>query len=150
MTNLLNTNKMALKKKKEEAPASLNIEQAAALFIRYYNEKKEAEKNEKRYKEMLVEHVKQHPELVNDGKAELPDGVVVELRRRLKGSYDEDKMSMDWLNDFVDEPGCAEAVTIKLDEKVLLAGVETDRARQLLEDIAFMVEENETYAVTVR
>lgn len=141
---------MALKKKKEEAPASLNIEQVRDLYLKFNRERTEAEKQEKVYKEKLVEWVKQHPELVKDNKADLGCGVTVEIRERLKGSWDENELSMLWLNQFIDEPGCAEAVTIKLDEKVLKDGVPTDRARQLLEEIAYTIEVTPTYAVTKR
>lgn len=140
---------MALKKKVEAQP-TINIEQVRDLFIKFNRERTEAEKQEKAYKEQLVNWVKQHPELVKDNKADLGCGVAVEIRERLKGSWDEEEMSMLWLNQFIDEPGCAEAVTIKLDEKVLKDGVPTERGQKLLEEIAYTIEVTPTYAVTKR
>lgn len=140
---------MALKKKVEAQP-TLNIEQVRDLFIKFNRERVEAEKQEKAYKEQLIGWVKSHPEAVKDNKADLGCGVTVEIRERLKGSWDEGAMDMEWLGDFVGEPGCAEAVSVKLDEKMLKDGVSTERARQLLEEIAYMVEVVPTYAVTRR
>lgn len=141
---------MAIKKKEEAQKASVNIEQVRDLYLKFNRERTEAEKQEKVYKEKLVEWVKEHPELVKDNKADMGCGVTVEIRERLKGSWDENELDMLWLNRFVDEPGCAEAVIVKLDEKILKEGVPTERGQKLLEDIAYTIEIVPTYAVTKR
>jgi len=136
---------MAIKKKVATSEvAEINIEQAADLFQKYALEKKEIEKKEKQYKEMLIAYCEKHPEKFEGKTLKFPNGVYVEQREKLSATYNDEAISTEWIQDFV-RYGGGDAISVKFDDKKVVK-MNRKEILDLLYAIEYEVSYDTTYA----
>ena len=140
---------MAISKKTVEAPkqATITIEQWANLYESFYNQIKALEKQLKPAKEALVEYANTHRADFENNKLRFPNGVYVEIRERFTDSYDEDLVSLEWINKMI-ESGGGKYMSIKLDTKALGGfDLKNDAVVDCLKEINYDIEIKESLAV---
>jgi len=135
---------MSIKKKVATEVAEMKIEEVAELFQKHATEKKAAEEKEKQYKKLLIEYAELHKDEFDGKTLKFPNGVYVEERERIKSHYDEDLLSVQWINDFVNNGG-DDAISIKFDDKKIANGLSAN-AEKLLAKIDYEIEYETTYA----
>jgi len=135
---------MAIKQKVATEVAEMKIDEVAELFQKHATERKAAEEKEKQYKKLLIEYAELHKDEFDGKTLKFPNGVYVEERERMKSYYNEDEVTVLWINDFVKNGG-GDAISIKFDDKKIANGLD-DKAEKLLEKIDYEIEYETTYA----
>ena len=136
---------MAIKKKAATTEvAEMSIEQAADLFQKFAVEKKEIEKKEKQYKEILIAYAGNNPEKFDGKLLKFPNGVYVEQREKMKSSFDEEAMNIEWLQNYVSNGG-EETISVKFDDKKVV-NLKDKKVLELLRAIDYEVCYETTYA----
>jgi len=137
---------MAIKKKEAtNEVAGMSIEQVADLFQKFAIEKKEIEKKEKQYKEMIIAYAEEHAEKFDGKTLKFPNGVYVEQREKLKASFDEGEITPEWIRDYVHHGG-SETISVKFDDKKIANELKNKKAIELLQAIDYEVIYETTYA----
>ena len=135
---------MAIKKTEATKEVAMSIEQVADLFQKFATEKKEVEKKEKQYKEMLIAYAKENIDKFDGNLLKFPNGVYVEQRGKLKSSYNEAEISLEWIRNYVNNGG-SETISIKFDDKKI-SELNSREAWKLLQAIDYDVCHETTYA----
>ncbi|MCL2131270.1 MAG: hypothetical protein FWH36_02255 [Lentimicrobiaceae bacterium] len=135
---------MAIKKQAATEVAEMKIEEVAELFQKYATEKKSVEEKEKQYKKMLIEYAELHPKEFDGKTLKFPNGVYVEERERMKSNYNEDDVTVSWIDNFV-KSGGENAISIKFDDKKIASGLDA-KAEELLAQIDYEILYETTYA----
>lgn len=137
---------MAIKKKLATSEvAEINIGQVADLFQKYALEKKETEKKEKQYKEILIAYAEKNPEKFDGKTLKFDNGVYIEQRESIKSTFDEDKICPEWIHDYV-RYGGSETISIKFDNKKIVNDIKNEKALELLHAIDYEVTCETTFA----
>lgn len=137
---------MAIKRKVATTEvAEMSIENVADLFQKFAIEKKEVEKKEKQYKEILIAYAETHAEKFEGKMLKFPNGVYVEQRERLKSSFDEDAITPEWIRDYVHHGG-SETISVKFDDKKIANELKSETAIELLQSIDYEASYETTYA----
>ena len=137
---------MAIKKKVATSEvAEMNIEQVADLFQKFALEKKESEKKEKQYKEILIAYAEKNPDKFDGKTLKFENGVYVEQRESLKATFDEDKISPEWIQDYV-RYGGGETISVKFDNKKIANDLKNEKAIELLRVVDYEATCETTFA----
>ena len=123
---------------------ALDINACTAEYAELQRQIDALTKQQKPLKEQIVQYAKDHSDDFEGRTLPLPNGIKVEQVTRYKSSFDEAKISTEWLEQMV-EAGGGTLVSIDIDAKASLEADE--KVETLLESVDYFVEQQDSYRV---
>jgi hypothetical protein len=130
--------------KLSKAP-ELTIDELTALYVQFNEQMKAAKINADRYKALLLDYAQTNRSLFNGKLLTLSNGVKIESRAQLKAEFAKEKVTLEWLEQLIDE-GFGGLVEVKFTDKEVVTNHSADLS-QLMKLIGYSVEIKEVLAV---
>ncbi len=130
--------------KNTEPKEAFDLEACTAAYAELQKQIDALTKEQKPLKEQIVQYAKEHTGDFDGKTLPLPNGIKVETMTRLKGTYDEAKISTQWLEQMV-QAGGGSLLSVDIDTKASLEADE--KVATLLEQVDYFVEETDIYRV---
>jgi hypothetical protein len=124
---------------------ALTIDELTALYAQSNDKMKEAKANVEHYRTMLTDYAQAHRHAFNGKLLTLPNGIKIESRAQLKAEFAREKITLEWLENLIEE-GFGELIEITFADKEVLA-IQSIGLDQLMKEIGYKTTVKEILAI---
>lgn len=132
-------------KKQNRLSKELTIDELTALYVQFNDKMREAKVNVDHYKALLVAYAQENGNQFFGNILALSNGVKIERRSQLKADFAKEKVTLKWLEQFINE-GFGDLVEVKFADKEVAVS-KSSTLNQLMGHIDYSAEIKEILAV---